>query len=72
MDWNAGAGIEGSFYHYEHKITAKSRYCFTAGAEKVMAKQARLGVELKWRFTDNRNGADQRDAGVRVTGEWKY
>jgi hypothetical protein len=72
MGWNARAGIEGNFYQYENKVADKRRYFLTAGAEKVLAERARLGVELKWRITDNRYSANKRDAGIRVTGEWKY
>lgn len=72
MDWNGRAGIEGNFYQYENKIADKRRYYLTAGAEKILAEQMRLGVELKWRITDNRHSADQRDAGIRVTGEIRY
>jgi hypothetical protein len=72
MDWNARAGVEGNYYRYENGVIDKDRYYALAGGEKVLAKQVRLGVELKWRFTDNRNSADKRDAGVRVTGEIRY
>lgn len=72
MDWNARAGVEGNYYRYENGVNDKDRYYMTAGGEKVLTSQVRLGVELKWRVTDNRNSADKKDAGVRVTGEWKY
>ncbi|MDD5492590.1 MAG: hypothetical protein PHV60_07930, partial [bacterium] len=72
LDWNARAGIEGNYYLYENGLNDKDRYYVTAGGEKVLTSQVRLGVELKWRVTDNRNSADKKDAGVRVTGEWKY
>ncbi len=72
MDWNARAGMEGNYYRYENGGSDKDRYYVLAGAEKVVAERVRLGVELKWRFTDNRNSADQRDAGIRVTGEVRY
>ncbi|MDD5491482.1 MAG: hypothetical protein PHV60_02215 [bacterium] len=40
--------------------------------DKVLANKARLGVELKWRITDNRYSANQKDVGVRITGERRY
>ncbi len=72
MDWNARAGMEGNYYRYENGVNDKNRYNVILGGEKVLTKQGRLGVELKWRITNNSNSADKRDAGVRVTGEWKY
>jgi len=72
MDWNARAGVEGNYYRYENGKSDKNRYNVLIGGEKVLTRQARLGAELKWRFTDNKCSADKRDAGVRVTGEWKY
>jgi hypothetical protein len=72
MDWNERAGMEGNYYRYENGVSDKDRYYVTAGGEKVLTSQVRLGVELKWRFTDNRNSADQRDAGIRIAGEIRY
>ncbi|MDD5260024.1 MAG: hypothetical protein PHD29_08645 [bacterium] len=72
MDWNAHAGVEGNYYRYNNSVNDKNRYTVLIGGEKVLNKQVRLGVELKWRLTDNRNSADKRDAGIRVTGEWRY
>lgn len=72
MDWNARAGVEGNYYRYENGVNDKDRYKIILGGEKVLTKQVRLGVELKWRLTDNRNSADKKDAGIRVTAEYKY
>lgn len=72
MDWNARAEVEGNFYRYENGSGDKDRYYVTVGGEKVMTKRFRVGLELKMRYNDYKNQADKKDAGVRVTGEWKY
>ncbi len=72
MDWNARAGIEGNYYRYENGVNDKNRYKVIIGGEKVLTKQVRLGVELKWRLTDNEHKADERDAGIRIEAEIKY
>ncbi len=72
-NWKTSASLQGSFYDYEDKNRNRNRYYARYLFEKMLFKRVlRLTLNLKYKYTDNRQAADTEEQAARLAFKYSF